>query len=170
MTINRWIFRLALVTIGCMGAGQAADRIRYEELLYRLSPLGEVLEHRGFVVTTLDGKEHGGRRLRLESDHVRIFHRDNSWEDLSIDQISRVKISQAGRFFHHVVASAKIPVEMAEFCSPVDGPGHSPAPCMIVMTTLFSPAWIYTAVTAPFYLASDGVAFLIPPKVYEIVH
>src|SRR5436309_15489485 len=109
MITNIWGFRLALVAVACMGAGQAADRIRYEELQYRLSPSGQVLEHRGFKVTTLDGKEHSGRRLLLESDHVRIFHRNKSWEDLSIDQISRIKISQAGRSFHHVVASAKVP-------------------------------------------------------------
>lgn len=29
---------------------------------------------------------------------------------------------------------------------------------------------VYPAVTTPFFLAADGIAFFIPPKVYEIVH
>jgi hypothetical protein len=38
------------------------------------------------------------------------------------------------------------------------------------MIPVFAPLWGYAAVTAPFFLASDGVALLIPPKVYEIMH
>jgi hypothetical protein len=41
---------------------------------------------------------------------------------------------------------------------------------VIPLTILGSPWWAYTAVTAPFFLAADGVAFFIPTKVYEIVH
>ncbi len=35
---------------------------------------------------------------------------------------------------------------------------------------LLPPVLAYTAATTPFFLAADGIAFLIPPKVYEIVH
>jgi hypothetical protein len=39
----------------------------------------------------------------------------------------------------------------------------------MVLFTLLSPVWAYTAVSTPIYLALDGVGALIPPKVYEIV-
>jgi hypothetical protein len=42
--------------------------------------------------------------------------------------------------------------------------------CAVPTTLVFSPVWAYTLATAPFFLAADGIAFLIPPKVYEITH
>jgi hypothetical protein len=169
-----WVFRrfssVVIATIICMASGQAAEKIRYEEIPNRLAPFGTVLAYRGFTVITLDRKEHGGRRLRLESDHVRIFHLDNSYEDLPCEQISRIEISQGGRFFRHIVGSAEIPVLAAQlFCDLGESSHPSPA-CMVPVGAIFSPVWAYTAVTAPFYLAADGIAFLIPPKVYEIAH
>jgi hypothetical protein len=151
---------------------KAADKIRYEEIPNRLAPFGSVLAYRGFSVVTLDGKKHGGRRLRLESDHVRIFHLNNTFEDLPSEQISRIEISQAGRFFHHIVDSAEIPLLGAGLACGgfFSEPGNLSPACLVPVTALLSPVWAYTAVTAPFYLASDGVAFLIPRKVYEIIH
>src|SRR5712675_1749722 len=113
MTSKNWFVytaSAAFVIFASVGATQAADKIHYEEIPARLGPFGSVLAYRGFTVVTLDGKEHSGRRLRLEPDHVRIFHVNNTWEDLPGDQISRIEISQAGRFFHHIVASAELPV------------------------------------------------------------
>jgi hypothetical protein len=171
MTTNIWIARLsaaALLTIAGTRTNQAADRIRYDEIPARLAPFGSVLAYRGFNVITLDGKKHGGRRLRLEPDHLRIFHLNNSWEDLPSEQISEIKISQGGRFFHHTADSAEIPLELSAIaCGGLEG--NPVAACLMPVTALFSPVWAYTAATAPFHLASDGVAFLIPPKVYKIV-
>jgi hypothetical protein len=173
MTI-KWIAHFsaaALITIACLGTCEAAEKIRYEEIPNRLGPFDSVLAYRGFRVVTLDGKTHSGRRLRLEWDHVRIFHRNNTWEDLPGKQIARIEISQGGRFFHKIVdgveAALLIP---ALACSESD----STVGCMVgasaLLSPLIAPIWAYSAVTAPFYLAADGVAFLVPPKVYEIVH
>jgi hypothetical protein len=91
----------ALTILVCAATGQAAEKISYQ----RLMVLGTVIQHRGITVITLDGKQHHGRRMTLEPDHLQI----NS-EDLPSDQISRVEISQEGRFFHHVVNSAIVPL------------------------------------------------------------
>jgi hypothetical protein len=156
-----------LTFLASIGTIQAADKIRYAEIPTRLAPFGTVLEYRGFTVTTLDGKEHSGRRLRLESDHVRIFQSAKSWEDLSSEQISRIEIRQAGRFFHHVPEGVIVPLAIpALACSD----GRHQNLCFLAFAALFSPLWAYPAATTPFFLAADGVAFLIPPKVYEIVH
>lgn len=156
--------------IACVGAGQAAEKIRYSEIPTHLASFGTTLTNRGFTVTTLDGKQHRGRKLELESDHLRIFQGQDSWEDLSSDQVSRIEISQTHRFFHQVAGSAVIPVEdAAYFCSGFGLGGFNPL-CFLPVTALFSPDWAYTAVTAPAFLAADVVAPFIPPKVYEIVH
>ena len=156
----------------CAGTVHAAERIRYDEIPTHLAPFGRVLEYRGFSVITIDGKRHSGRRLRLESDHLRVFHLDNSYEDLASGQVAQIEIRQAGRFFHQIVNSAQIPLVAAGLgCGGLSWePVHLSPYCLVPVTALASPAWAYTAVTAPFYLASDGIAFFIPPKVYEIVH
>ena len=154
------------MTVACLATSQAAEKIRYEEISKRLAPFGTVLAFRGFSVTTADGKQHEGRRMLLESDHLRIFQGDTAFEDLPSGEVSRIEISQGGRFFHHIVGPAQLPVAGASIiCGGLEDPA-----CLVPATAAFSPLWAYTAATAPFYLIADGVAFLIPPKVYEIVH
>jgi len=163
MTTNLWVSATLLAIVGSVSI-QAAEKIRYEELPTRLAPFGTVLEHRGFNVTTLDGKQHRGRRLLLQSDHVRIFDRKNKWEDLSSGQIARIEISQSGRFIHHVVEGAVVPLFPLVGCFEAN-PGY----CILGIPLV--PVFLaYPAVTTPFFLAADGIAFFIPPKVYEIVH
>jgi len=121
-------------------------------------------------IVTLDGKEFRGRRLGLDAGHLRVFHGEKSWKDLPIGEVARIEISQGGRFSHHIVDSAVIPIGLGVCLCGADSGAVWPTLCAIPVTAAFSPVWAYTAVTAPFYLASDAVAFFIPPKVYEIVH
>jgi hypothetical protein len=154
------LFVLAFVAAStCM----AATKIAYDEIPNHLGRFHTLLEHRGFTVTTNDGKTHSGRRLLLESDHLRIFHRDNSSEDLPSIGVTRIEIRQAGRSFHHVVRGASVVLffPVFAFAAPRDS---------IPLILLTPAALAYTAATAPFFLAADGIAFFIPPKVYEIVH
>ncbi len=153
---------LGLIAGASLGPGQAATKITYAEIPKHLGSFGTVLAYRGFTVATSDGKKHNGRRLRLESDHLRIFHRDNSYEDLPGFTVTRIEIRQSGRFFHHVVENgtfALLPVLAISFAGPFWA-----IPGMLVT----APVTAYAAVSTPFFLAADGVAFLIPPKVYEI--
>lgn len=163
MTTNLWV-SVALLTIGGLYTSQAAEKIRYDEIPIRLAPFGTVLAYRGFNVTTLDGKQHRGRRLLLESDHVRVFDRKSKWEDLSSDQIARIEISQRWRFIHHVVENAVLPVLPLIGCFETN-PGY----CIlgIGLVPIFAAE---ATVMTPFFLAADSIAFFIPPKVYEIVH
>jgi hypothetical protein len=150
--------KLCAFALLAAGACMAATKITYDEIPNHLGPFGTVLAYRGFTVTTSDGKTHDGRRLRLESDHLRIFHRDNSFEDLPNFQVARIEIRQAGRFFHHIVENSTAWASACMFG------------CSYAVLLLVPPVEAYTAATAPFYLAADGIAFLVPPKVYEIVH
>jgi hypothetical protein len=176
MTTQNWLLRKTLfslagplLAIAYMGAGQAAEKIRFDEIPIHLAPFGTVLAYRAFKVVTLDGKAHDGRRLRLEQDHVRIFM-NKTYEDLPGDQIARIEIRQTWRFVHRIVEAAEFPLAVAALgCGGLVSDNVSPV-CMVPVAALFSPAWAYTAVTAPFFLASDGVASLIPPRVFEIVH
>jgi hypothetical protein len=155
------IFVLAFLAAStCM----AATKITYDEIPKHLGRFGTVLAYRGFTVTTTDGKTHSGRRLQLESDRLRIFHRDNSFEDLPGIEVTRIEVRQAGRFFHHVVeenAGIALFFPLFAFAAPPD---------TIPLVLLTPVAWGHVAATTPFFLAADGIAFLIPPQVYEIVH
>ena len=154
---------LLLLVSATASTGIAATKISYDEIPKHLGPFKTVLTYRGFTVTTSDGKTHGGRRLLLESDHLRIFHRDDSFEDLPSFEVTRIEIRQFGRFFHHVEESAGAALffPVYAFASP---------PESIPLILLTPPVLAYTAVTTPLFLAADGIAFFIPPKVYEIVH
>jgi hypothetical protein len=133
------IFVLAFLAAStCM----AATKITYDEIPKHLGRFGRVLRHRGFTVITSDGKTHTGRRLLLESDHLRIFHRHSSFEDLPSFEVTQIEVRQAGRFFHHVVDNA----DLAPLCP------------------------LAAAIGALSLAAADGIALFVPPRVYEIVH
>ena len=103
------------MTIACIASGEAAEKLRYEEIPNRLAPFGTVLDYRGFRVITLDGKAHGGRRLRLESDHVRIFHLNNSYDDLASEQIARA--SERVNFPIFIIVSVPFATSESNLCS-----------------------------------------------------
>jgi hypothetical protein len=63
-------------------------------------------------------------------------------DDLPSLEVTRIEIRQAGRFFHYAMDNASLATLI-----PVAG-----------------------ALGALSLAAADGIAFLIPPKVYEIVH
>jgi hypothetical protein len=158
----------ALLALASANAGQAAEKIRYDDIWARLAPFGIELDHRAYKVVTLDGKVHRGRRLLLERDHARIFTK-RSFEDLPREQIARIEIRQSWRFVHHIVEAAAVPLMApGSVCGGPDEDNVSWG-CAVPVVALVSPAWAYAAVTAPFFLASDAVAMLIPPKVYEVV-
>ena len=157
-----------MTALAATAAAQAAENIRYQDLQYRIAPFGGVLDHRGVKVVTIDGAAHTGRKLRLDPGCVCVFGLAGGSTCLSVKRVSRIEVSQGGRFFHHISDSAPIPIALGLlFCGGMDGK-VSPA-CVVPVTAVFSPVWAYTGATAPFYLVADGIAFLIPPKVYEII-
>jgi hypothetical protein len=158
---SKCFFVLALATAG---TSMAATKITYDEIPKHLGAFKTVLAYRGFTVTTTDGRTHSGRRLLLESDHLRIFDRDNSFEDLPNFDVTRIEIRQFGRFFHHVV-------ENASFAAVIPLAAAVGGPALAIPAILLAPPFLaYAAASTPFFLAADGIAFLIPAKVYEIVH
>jgi hypothetical protein len=158
---------LALVSAASIGAAQAADKIRYEDIPQHIASFGTVLYHRGFTVVTTDGKKYESRKLLLEADHVELFLGDRPGEKVPSEQVARIEIRQAGRYFHYVDDGATFPVGIARFSCGAPGEDWL---CDAIVTALLSPAWAYTAVTAPLYLVADAVAFFLPAKVFEIVH
>jgi len=159
---TKLFFPFLLLTLATAGTSMAATKITYDEIPKHLGAFGSLLEHRGFTVTTADGKMHKGRGLEIYPDHLSI-HRGKYHEDLPKAEVTRIEISQAGRFFHHVVGPTKaavlLPLMVVE----------DPDDC-VPLILLTPPLLAYAAATTPFFLAADGIAFFIPPKVYEIVH
>ncbi len=153
MRKHNWFVRLAVVAVLTAGLSEAAEKMRFDEIPSRL---GYTPEHRRFTVVTLDGKRHGGRKLRIEMDQVWVVGPGKA-ERIASDLIARIEIGRGGRFFHLIGESAMIPIWGATFTESW-------------VTLVLSPVWVYTAASAPVLLIADGIAFLIPPKVYEIVH
>jgi hypothetical protein len=161
-----WFAAIACLTTGSMNA---TEIVSYQELRNRIAPATHSLAHRSFKITTLDGKDHKGRTLFLATDHARLFHSEQKWEDIASGDIVRLQIAQRGRFLHHITESALIPLACGTvWCGGLDNPASDL--CTLPMSLIFSPVWAYTAASAPFFLAADGIGFLISPKVYEIAH
>ena len=85
--LNRFFFA-ALTLATFTGAGMAATRITYDEIAKRLTGTDGILDHRGITITTTDGKTHSGRRLVVAADHLRIYHPDQTFEDLARDTVT----------------------------------------------------------------------------------
>ena len=154
----------------CVGSAHASEKIRYEDIPAHIASWGEVLNHRSLRVTTLDGKQHAARAASFETSGVRLYHDNEQVEDLPGDQITRIEIAKGGRYFHHIEESADFPLSRSKFVCEAFADMNAPSPeCLFAMTAVFSPEWAYTAVTAPLFLVADGIAWLIPPKVFEIV-
>ncbi|HEV8145544.1 MAG TPA: hypothetical protein VGP79_04155 [Bryobacteraceae bacterium] len=173
MPTRKWILKFSFVAVASVmstGAAHAAEKLRYEEIRQRLAPCDPVLTYRGFTVVTRDGKKYSGRRLRLDPDHVRIFQ-SKSHQDVPVAQLARIQIRQAWRYVHHIENSAMFPLAGAALCGFWDQNWSKlNNVCAGIMLTIATPpALAYTAATAPFFLAADAVAFLIPKKVYEII-
>jgi hypothetical protein len=154
---------MVLLAIGCVATAQGAERIRYEQIADRIGALGG---DRGATVFTIDGMKHAGVRFHLSPDQVSLYRKDGSIEGIRFDQIARVEIGHRRRhFFEFTVMSAvgvaALPVLVCD----------GDFVCAALAATVISPTAAAVAVgSAPVTLAMDGVALLIPPKVYEIVH
>jgi hypothetical protein len=155
-----------MAMIGSIGMAQAAERIRYKEIPGKLAPFGTYVEWRRITVTTVDGAKHSGRQLLLQPDHLRVLRNDDDWEDLPSHDVARIEVRQRGRFLPYVEGAFWLPLMFpAAECENT----HHPVICWTISSVAFSPAWV-TVAAIPFFLAADGIAFFIPPKVYEIIH
>ncbi len=157
---------VVLAAIGCVGTAQAAEKIRYEGIPNRIAPFDSYIQWRSITVTTVDGVKHPGHELHLQPDHLRVFRKDDEWEDLPSRNVARIEIRQRGRFIPYVEGAFFLPLFFPAIeCED----SHHPVICWTISSVAFSPVWA-TVAAIPFFLAAEGVTFFIPPKVYEIVH
>ena len=156
--------------IAGMTTGQAADKISYQDIARRLPGPEQGFRSRTFVVTTLDGKKHKGKELKVESDSLRVIHQNNSRDDLPKDQVTKVEVSTKSKFYRIVGYSAVAPFALAwPLCSSGDKRIGRRVPCLVVHTVLFSPVLAFTVASTPFCLYADAITLFTPPKSYEIV-
>jgi len=157
------ILHLSTLTFGLLaatGSIHASEKIRFEDI-----PSHMPLNHRGFNVFTIDGKQHHGRALQVGSGMLRVIRRDDLWEDVPASQVARIEVTQAGRYVHNIADDATAPVLFVSMAA-----DSCFAWCAIPVTAAVTPLWAYAAARAPFFLAADFVGLFIPPKVYEIEH
>jgi hypothetical protein len=157
---------VALLGMGRVGTAQAAEKIRYEDMSARLAIFGYVIDDRCIKVKSLDGAKHSGTRLYLLPNGALVLRRDDSLEYVPGEEIARIEVKPCGgSFFGVTLKYALIALEPKILC----GDHHSR--CVAALYALLSPETLaFAAASAPVTLAADGVTFLLPPKVYEIVH
>jgi hypothetical protein len=161
-----------ILAMGSMGAAQAAEKIRYEDIPNRLAIFGTIVGGFRVKVVTRDGSEHTGRALRLGPNGVLVLGiADALKEEISSEDIARIEIRRGRHLFDSSIASATVAVETPELvCGFDEKPSRS---CMSIAALVLSPfeaAFAVFAVgSAPVTLAFDGAQFLLPPRVFEIV-
>jgi hypothetical protein len=157
---------MVLAAIGCAVTAQAAEKIRYGEMSSRLALFGYLIKDRCVNVKSLSGAKHPGTRLYLLPIGALVLREDGSSEFIPGEEIARIEIKPCGgSFFGVTLRYALIALDPKILC------GDHHGRCVAASYALLSPETLAFAVaSAPFTLAVDGVTFLIPPKVYEIVH
>lgn len=155
---------VAVLIVAGLETARAAEKIRWEDLQQRVYSFGEC---RSVNVLTRDGHKHHSRGLTMTSDHLSLLGRQDI-EEIARQDVLRVEIRQRKRYYHYIGGNAWMSlwvpvVSLVEFVSGCDGG-------ICVWGLLVTPpVWAYTAASAPLFLAADGVAFLLPPKVFDIV-
>lgn len=145
-----------------LGSGHAAEKVRLDDLQVRY--LGRV-ENRSVKVITRDGRKYQTRRLVILDDGLWLDDGHNKLQALPRHEVGRIEIGRGRYYSRHIAENAGLAEMIAGggFAGPIDGPAS------LFALVLSTPFWAYTAASAPVFLAADGVAFLIPPKVFEIV-
>jgi hypothetical protein len=143
---------------------QAAEKIRWEDLQNSLGKLGE---YRGVNVVTRDGQKYQAAVLTVAADHLGLYDRQNV-KDVPRQDVARVEIRQRKRYYRHigdnVSMSAWLPlVSLVEFAY-----GCEAGICIWGLLAT-PPLLAYTIASAPVFLAADGMAFLKPATVFELV-
>jgi hypothetical protein len=154
----------AVLTTAGLGSIQAAEKIHWEDLQPRVYQLGEL---RTVSVVTRDGNKHHANRLTMAADHLTLYDHQ-SIQDVPRHDVARVEIRKRKRHYEHIAENVELSVvlpvgSLAEFAY-----GCEAGICVWGLL-LTPPVWAYTAASAPFFLAADGVAFLMPAKTFEIV-
>ena len=159
------VVALTVLMAAGLGAVQAAEKIRWEDLQQQVGKLGEL---RSVNVVTRDGHKHHSRELTVAGDHLILLNHQKT-EDIARQDVARVEIRSRKRYAQIIGENAAISVflpvvSVMGFASGCDA-------VMCIWGLLVTPPFLaYTVARAPIFLAADGVALLIPPKAFEIVN
>jgi hypothetical protein len=158
---------MALMAIGYIGTANAAEKIRWEEIPARIAPFGTTIQGLRIQVTTVSGERHTGWKLEIDRDGLVV---DKGWfagpgplETISREQVARIEIRRGRDVFNFTKGVALFALGPPVFCAGADL-------LWCLGTPIITPAAVgIAAASAPVTLLVDGVEFLIPPKVWEIV-
>jgi hypothetical protein len=158
--MKRKIFAALLVSMGCVGTAQAAERIRCEEIPNRVGPL---LEGRRATVVTTEGKRYKGAGFRVEPDQVSLYV---GVQDIPFEHIKRIEVERNRTHFFEFTELSGVAIVVA----PVAVCNFDTGCAVLVAPVVSSIAIVVTVGSAPVTLIVDGVSRLLPSRVFEIVH
>ena len=162
-TIGRAVTAAVLIAAG-LSCVQGAEKVRWEDLQQRVYSFGEC---RSVNVITRDGHKHHSRGLSMTDDHLSLLGRQNI-EEIARQDVLRVEIRQRKRHYQRIGTNVEMSVflPLASLMGFVSG---CDAGICIWGLLLTPPVWAYTAASTAVFLAADGVAFLLPSRVFDIV-
>jgi len=154
--VSRAVTAAVLMATG-LGSVQAAEKIRWEDLQKHVGKLGEL---RSVNVVTRDGHKHHSRGLTMAGDHLSLLNHQNI-EDVARQDVARVEIRQRKRYYRHIRGNVLEALML---------PFESETALGLALCAVVAPPFLaYAVASAPVFLATDGIAFLLPPKVFDIV-
>ena len=167
--ILRRIALAGLIAVLYTARGEAAEKVHWIDLQERFQHNNGIVEYRGIDVTTTDGQKHHSRRMVITIEGLKLSDSHGSVESLPRETVARIEIWQRGRFFHHIPDNAALTgIAALGMLGSLDEDGPSPAAVCFGLA-LTPPLVAYTLASAPVFLAADGITFLLPPKVFEIL-
>jgi hypothetical protein len=154
----------AVLGICSMASAQAAEKIRYEDLPLAPTPRQSV------TVITIDGVKHKGTQIRIDADHVAVVDAHGCAENLPRGEITRIEIKRVRHFFDFTIASALAVAFGPELLCFEDTRRKCLAGAALVLAPIEAALAAFAVASAPVTLAGDGITWLFPAKVYEIIH
>lgn len=153
----------AVLAAAGLGSIQAAEKIRWEDLQKRFQQGKELRVN----VITRDGKKHHATTVAMSATEISLNDRGKI-ETLERQNVERVEIKERKRYYRHIGENAALSVALPVVSLIETAYGCEAGIC--VWGLLLTPPMVaYTAASAPVFLAADGVAFLLPPKAYDVV-
>ncbi len=164
---SKWVSRAVTASVLMMaglGSVQAAEKVRWEHLQERVRLLGE---SRSVTVITRDGSRHSAQRMEISFSEIALFD-DSKMAAVPRQDVARIEVRQRKRYYRHISENLAASILIPAFSCGGDPFDLNPAICALGIA-ISPPLWAYTAASAPAFIAADGVAFLKPAKIFEIV-
>ena len=146
---------------GTFGSLAAAERVTWDQL--RFDRTEALRGPARITVVTQAGRTVSARKFAFHADRVELWDRTNNAVRVERTEVGEVRVNRRGRYLRRVASIARFPlIAYREACCNPE--------LMTATTAMSGVIWSYSAASAPFYLAAEGVLLVKPVRMFTIVH